>query len=295
MAVPVELRQGGEWGGLPTAATTAALLLQLVRRNPKAFRDIVRRLRLVSRTRLSKRLRENRERGKNWLLRIKKYRDINKALSMELLCASVLAHLNSAESVVSLCCSDDGTPYNYAPAGLPDLTAEYAPGIRLVAEVSAKSEADPEFHRDQFDQALRHANDELAAEGADVVYALIVNRGDFGGDPKLQSQYASFVSENGLDPDGDIRLVPMSGKDFASVLMKLSKQQPKDGMRFSPEALLHGFNQIIDGLLQPEPPTRSGWMSELIVRSAWGDWGWSGGTPPPPPGTGGGSGGPSGP
>ena len=36
-------------------------------------------------------------------------------------------------------------PYNFAPAGLPDLTAEYEPSVRLIAEVSAKSDANMEF------------------------------------------------------------------------------------------------------------------------------------------------------
>ena len=104
-------------------ATAAALLRQLLSKDPRAIgRTIAPSLKLDSRSRLSSRLR----RPPQWLLTLKEYRSINKALSMELLCASLLAHLNSAESVVSLCCSDGGTPYNFAPAGLPDLTAEYA-------------------------------------------------------------------------------------------------------------------------------------------------------------------------
>ena len=283
MAVPVELRQGGEWGRCPAPATAAALLRQLLSKDPRAIgRTIAPRLKLNSRSRLSRRLRSPRQRGDRWLLTLKDYRSINKALSMELLCASLLAHLNSAESVVSLCCSDEGTPYNFAPAGLPDLTAEYAPDIRLVAEVSAKADAGLEFQQGQLEQALRHAYDELALGGADSVYALVVNRGDFGGDRELQRRYASFVSTNGLTLDGPVRLVPMSGNDLAAVLMSLSERHPEDGMGFSPAALFNGFDQIIHGLLQSEPPSKPGWMAKLLVSSARGDWGWSGGTPPPP-------------
>ena len=284
MSVPVELRQGGEWGGRLAPATAAGLLLQLLHKNPKALeRVIAPGLRLHSRSGLSGRLRGAQQRDDRWLLTIKDYRSINKALSMELLCGSLLAYLDDPSGVVSLCCSDRGRPYNFAPAGLPDLTAEYDPHIRLVAEVSAKSDASAEFQLSQLDQALRHAQDELDAGGVEVVYALVVNRGDFGGDPELQSQYASFVAEQGLVADGPIRLVPMSGNDLASVLMNLSERHPEDGMLFSSDALLHGFNQIINALLQSELPSKPGWMAELLVRSAWGDWGWSGGSPPPPP------------
>ena len=281
MTAPVELRQGDEWGGCPAPATAAALLRQLLSKDPRAIgRTIAPSLKLDSRSRLSSRLR----RPPQWLLTLKEYRSINKALSMELLCASLLAHLNSAESVVSLCCSDGGTPYNFAPAGLPDLTAEYAPGIRLAAEVSAKADAGLELQQGQLEQALRHAYGELESSGADFVYALVVNRGDFGGDRKLQRRYASFVSENELAPDGPVKLVPVSGNDLAAVLMNLSEQHPEEGMQFSSEALFNGFDQIINGLLQPTPPSEPGWMAELLVRSAWGEWGLGGGggSPPPP-------------
>ena len=206
---------------------------------------------------------------------------------MELLCASLPAHLNGAERVDSLCCPDGGTPCNFAPAGLPDLTAECAPSVRLVAEVSAKADANREFQQKQLGRALRHTDDRLALGGADVVYALVVNRGEFGRDRALQKQYASFVLANGLAPDGPVRLVPMSGNDLAAALMNLSKRHPQAGMRFSPKALFNGFDQIINGLLQPTPPSKPNWMAELLVRSAWGDWGWGGGTPPPPSGPGG--------
>ena len=263
LSVLVELRQGGEWGGRPAPVTAAGLLLQLLSRDPSAVRrNIAPRLVLDSRTSLSERLRGAQERDDRWLLTIKDYRNIHKALSMELLCGSLLAHLDDPGGVVSLCCSDRGQPYNFAPAGLPDLTAEHDPSIRLVAEVSAKPDASAEFQRSQLDQALQHAQGELDAGGVDAVYALVVNLGDFGSVPELQSQYASFVAEKGLVADGPIRVVPMSGKDLASVLMNLSERHPEDGMLFSSDALLHGFNQIINGFLQPEPPsTPAGWRS----------------------------------
>ena len=223
------------------------------------------------------------ERDDRWLLTVKDYRNINKALSMELLCGPLLAHLDDPGGVVSLCCSEAGQPYNFAPSRLPDLTAEYAPAFRLVAEVSAKSDVNLEFQRDQLDQALRHVQDELARGGVEVVYALVVNRGNFGGDPELQKLYASFASENHLAPDGPVRLVPISGNDLAAVLMNLSERHPEDRMLFSSDALLHGFNQIINALLQSELPSKPGWMAELLVRSAWDDWGWGGGSPPPRP------------
>ena len=281
MGVPVALRQGSEWAEAPQPATAAALILQLLSKDPKAIqRTVAQRLILNSRSRLSVRLRKKHEHGKSWLLTLKEYRNINKALSMELLCASLLANLDSPDRVASLCCSDGGTPYNFAPAGLPDLTAGYAPSVCLVAEVSAKADASLEFQKCQFEQALRHAKEELAARKAKTVYALIVNRGDFGGSAELQRHCASFVRENNLAPDGDVRLVPISGKDLSDALLKLSKRHPKAGMRFSPEALFNCFDQIIDGLRQPTPPSKPGWMADLIVRCAWDAWGWRGGSPP---------------
>ena len=64
---------------------------------------------------------------------------------MELLCASLLAHFNGAERVVSLCCSDGGTPYNFAPAGLPDLTAEYAPSVLIKTSIKSGKGVDIDF------------------------------------------------------------------------------------------------------------------------------------------------------
>lgn len=287
MGVPVALRQGGEWGEAPRPATAAALILQLLSRDPKAFQRVVApRLHLNSRSRLSGRLRKKHEQGKSWLLTLKEYRSINKALSMELLCASLLANLDSPERVASLCCSDGGAPYNFAPAGLPDLTADYAPSIRLVAEVSAKADASLEFQERQFEQALRHAEAERKRREADVVYALIVNRGDFGGDAELQRHYASFAHANNLTPDSGVRLVPISGKDLSDALLKLSRRHPEDGMHFSSEALFNCFDQIIGDLLLPKPRSGPGWMAELLVRYAWDDWGWGGGgggSAPPSP------------
>ena len=283
MGVPVALRQGGEWAESPQPATASALILQLLSKDPKVFQRVVAPiLHLKSRSSLSDRLRKKHERGKSWLLTLKEYRSINKALSMELLCASLLANLDSPERVASMCCSDGGAPYNFAPAGLPDLTADYAPSIRLVAEVSAKADASLEFQKRQFEQALRHAEAERKRREADVVYALIVNRGDFGGDAELQRHYASFVRANNLTPDSGVRLVPISGKDLSDALLQLSKRHPEDGMRFSSEALFNCFDQIIGELLLPKPRSGLGWMAKLLVRCAWDDWGWGGGGSAPP-------------
>ena len=55
------------------------------------------------------------------------YRDINKGLSMELLVALSLRHLDKLEYVQSLCCVSDmsGHPCNFAHSGFPDLMSHY--------------------------------------------------------------------------------------------------------------------------------------------------------------------------
>ena len=283
MAVPVELRQGGEWGGRPAPAAAAALLLQLLSKDPRAVgRTISPRLKLDSRSRLSRRLRSPRQRGDRWLLTLKDYRSINKALSMELLCASLLAHLNSAESVVSLCCSDEGTPYNFAPAGLPDLTAEYAPDIRLVAEVSAKADAGLEFQQGQLEQALRHANDEQdKSPEPQLIYAWVINNGDVGSDPALRLQYQEFVRKNGLLEEGcRIRVAPMHTRDAAFALALLCSKPPTGGFGFPSCWLADALECMADELMKDAAPEPQGWMADLFARSV-GDQGSL--LPPEPP------------
>ena len=75
---------------------------------------------------------------------VDQYRYINKALSMELLVALSLRHLDKPEYVKSLCCVSDpsGHPCHFAPSSFPDLVSRYKTpagqkNFYILSEVSA--------------------------------------------------------------------------------------------------------------------------------------------------------------
>lgn len=214
-------------------------------------------------------------------------RSINKALSMELLCAQHLAHLNSADFVTAHCELRSGRPHSFAGSGKPDLVAEYSDvehgqPFLVVGEVSAKRQVTKAHFQKQLGQALRRSR-ELAKERPGCrVYGLTLNGGDIGHDEQVRSWYLDFIERNNVRDDPAVRILPMNAWDAAWTMSKLDLHG--DGLNFASGQLAQAFDDMIDCLEQPEPPTQEGWMAEMLVDAALGE--------PQLTGDGGGSGGP---
>ena len=195
--------------------------------------------------------------------------------SMELLCSSLLTHLDSATRVESHCCAVGGRPYYFARSGAPDLVATYAEhpsadGFRILGEVSAKREVDVSFLLGQLDQALRHARTLREREPNETVYALVVNGGRIGEDGALRNAYRGFVERNGLNRDGGVRVVPMASVDIARALLGLEPERPDGRAGFGSGHLAQAFDDMIETLLGPRPTLEPGWMAQVLITHGQG-------------------------
>lgn len=208
---------------------------------------------------------------------LKRYRWINRALSMELLVSLLLSHLNRARAVRAFCSADGRRPYCFAGSGLPDVVAEYseaeaAPAFRVLCEVSAKREITLDWHLGQLEQALRHAQSELGKDPeSNPIIAWVVNNGDIGSDPALRQQYREFVRGNGLlEEDCRIQVVPMHTGDLAFALARLCSEPPAEGLRFPASGMAAALGAMADRLMAEAPPGDEGWMADLFVDGVGG-------------------------
>lgn len=203
------------------------------------------------------------------------HRLINKAMSMELLCASLLTHLDSAEQVVSHCSAVCRRPYYYAASGAPDLVATYAKhpsaaGFRVLGEVSAKREVSQEHWLGQLEQAVRHAETLHGQPPNTPVYALVVNGGRIGEDRTLQKAYRKFIRDKKLKSNGGVRVVPMAHIDIAQALLSLDAKFPDKRLWFDSRRLAQAFDAMIRRLLRNQPAPGPGWMAEVLINAGAG-------------------------
>ena len=211
---------------------------------------------------------------------IKEYRNSNKGLTMELLCSLLLSQFGGPRVVTSNCeTRRPGLPHRYAPSGFTDIRACYpasngTAAFGLIAEVSAKRQVTKEFYKRQLAQALEHAL-ELAEELAESkaaccpdmpTYALMINGGMIGNkDDKtgLHGIYRSFLLENDIGPDSNVRIIPMFTGDIVFAVASLITTKY---LSFGSDKLVMIFDTLHEGLLRDELPNDHEWMSNVWIE-----------------------------
>ena len=275
--IPVSLADSCKWEKELPAVLVGRLLLQVAEHNHRTIaRVVVEALNLPEQRKGRAKMVPLKGADAEREVTLHQHRLINKAMAMELLCASLLTHLDSAQEVVSHCSALCRRPYHFARSGTPDLVAAYnerpsAAGFRVLGEVSAKRQVSEEHWLGQLGQAVRHARTLREQDtNTPVVYALVINGGRIGEERKLQKAYRAFVRDNGLKRDGGVRVVPMSHVDIAHALLKLERELPSERFWFGADRLAQAFDAMIGRLLNPRPTPGEGWMAQVLVNAGTG-------------------------
>lgn len=197
-----------------------------------------------------------------------------KGLAMELICASIIRHLDTPLKVTALAQPRDGKPNSLAPRGEADISADYPKipqspktpkilqprDIKIIAEVTAKREVTTENFLTQLDQGHTHAADEREKAPDSLIYCLVVNGAQLHRDVRLHELYRGYLQQNELTPDGEIRIVPMYSKDFSLIAGMLSDRYRLDELYFKPDVLFDALDAVCRGFAEEELPENSMWV-----------------------------------
>ena len=155
--------------------------------------------------------------------RVSKARRINKALSMELTVACLLASLDHPRVVESYCATNNaGRPHYFAPALKPDISVAPESGeFRIVCEVSANRAINADTFLRQLEGALKHCVDAGRKFRGGVTYGLLVNHAGIAHAATFQRVYRGFVARKRLKPTSRVRLVPIRTGDLSTIARRL--------------------------------------------------------------------------
>lgn len=187
-----------------------------------------------------------------------------KGLAMELLCASVMRHLDTPLKVTAWSQPRNGKPNSLAPPGSTDISAVYpkipqSRDIKVIAEVTAKRVMTTENFLTQLAQGHRHAADELEKVPDALIYCLLVNGAPIHTDVRLHELYRGYLQQNELTPDGNIRIVPMYSKDFSFIAGVLSSTLGFAELYFEPEVLFDALDAVCRGFAAEVLPEERMW------------------------------------
>ena len=206
--------------------------------------------------------------------RTRSFRNINKAMSMELLIALMLTWLDQAGRVLSGCCVKDGLPNNYSSRGLADVTAFYddadnGSAFHVVGEVSVRRKVTATYYRKQLTQTYEHALEQSRKHAGIPVYGLVINSGKIARSTILQTVYRQCQSQHRSEEYSNIRVLPMDTRDFMKVMWRLSKTNT---YAFDSGTLSKVFDSLYDRLNQETMPQEWDWMIKdwiKIVNAAY--------------------------
>ena len=207
---------------------------------------------------------------------VNQYRYINKGLSMELLVALSLRHLDKPEHVQSMCCVSDvsGHPNNFAPSGRPDLVSYYCPpaeerNFYILSEVSARREMSKGEYSEQLEQALSHAEDIIDQDEKAIVYALVINGAysDMSTEKQrsLFPQYLAFKKEHGLTINSTIRVIPLNILDFIFLMRRVHAHYSTTEEHLESWVLESALSQTHDLLHQEHTPAQAKWIMQSLI------------------------------
>lgn len=194
-----------------------------------------------------------------------------KGLAMELICASIIRHLDTPLKVTALAQPRDGKPNSLAPPGEADISADYpkipqspkilqSRDIKVIAEVTAKRKVTTENFLTQLRQGYKHAVEERKKAPDSLIYCLLVNGARIHTDVRLHELYRGYLQQKELTPDGDIRIVPMYSKDFSFIAGMLSDRYGLDELYFEPEVLFDALDAVCRGFAEEELPEKRMWV-----------------------------------
>ncbi len=267
--IPVTLGRDACWGQDICGEEAFGLMAILLQHDFRDLKHIEEKLKVDT---------KNRKRDNNLInfaddkpKHIRDRRQINKALSMELLTSLLLTHLDAPERVTSHCVEKNGRPNNFAASGQPDITAHYpasgqGKAFELLAEVSVKRNPSQGFFLLQLQQAYDHARALSEENGGLPIYALVINDCEVSKDPSLQSAYKTFLFENGIKSGDNLQVLPLSAIDFTCIMDKIIGNQDNVYEALSSEALAKAWEGLIDDLRQENVPIESDWMIDRCLE-----------------------------
>ena len=265
--VPVTLPDGSVWDRGLQAGFVALLMMYLMNHDYTANEALV-----FSSLAIDKKSRVLADNVPDFDRRkIKEHRKINKALSMELLSALLLARLDSPREVLAHCKTRHGLPHRHAGSGLIDVEAVYeapgtAPGFQVIVAASAKRDVTEWFYERQLEQAHTHGVNTFARTGVPV-YGLVLNGGKIGTDKRLQETYRTFVGSKGLQQGGSVRIVPVYAPDLAVAVRRLEASRAPDAFRFDSDVLPRVFDTLIAGAsIKPKKDSDPDWMCKTWTQ-----------------------------
>ena len=256
--------EGGRWRHPYSSRTAARQVSQLLTHNYRAItRRVLRPLGIDP---------QKRRRTNNQIFSedgtetsAEEYKRINKGLAMELLSSCLLTCLDSPSDVYSACVlNENGYPKTFAQGGDrgSDIVSTYGEHFRIVAEVSAKRRRFPDFFEEQMTRAIKHAKNEWKADPTRPVYVLLINVCSIEQGKDYWDVYKSL--EPTAREAGEIKVVPIWGRDFAELVSSLSEPARRTGLHFGPldfAAVLDFVHaQLAFGDEQPEP----GWTRRTL-------------------------------
>ena len=259
------MAEGGRWPYPYSCRTSAKQVSQLLTHNFRAItRRVLRPLGIDVRTRRRTNNRIYSADGRTETS-AKDYKSINKGLAMELLSSCLLTCLDSPSDVYSACVlNENGYPKTFAQGGDrgSDIVATYGEHFRIVSEVSAKRRRYPGFFEGQMTRAIEHAKNEWEADPTRPVYVLLVNVCSIEQGKDYWDAYKAL--EPTAREAGDIKVIPIWGRDFAELVSSLSEPTHRTGLHFGPldfAAVLDFVHaRLAFGDDQPEP----GWTRRTL-------------------------------
>ena len=192
---------------------------------------------------------------------------------MELVMASLLTYVDHPDAVISGCTVNrNGLPHHFAPALVSDIVVQPAdddPPFQIVCEVSANREMTDEVYLGQLEETLRHAREAHDAEGVAITYGLVANLRKIGEEKRLQDLCRKFLTEpdNGLDPSGPIRIVPIRAPEFGTVVRRLDAE---DKLSFDSRIFARALDALHEKWWQEDLPEKEDWMAGIFLDAVTG-------------------------
>ena len=266
--VPVIFKDGSTWDIKLRADEVVVLLAEIVSQDFRAICNYV--APYLDLDADARRKEDNLPTLSDWS--VQQFRIINKALMMELLCASLLACLNSPREVRSWCeQQENGQPNKYAPRLHADVTARYFNDenntpYRVIAEVTSHKVVTKAVMRRQIKQAWDHARVEAMNRDGGFVYALVINGGMIGSDPRIWNVYRDFLKNT--ERDEFVRLLPLYAADLLAAVWRIDDYTPPGGLQFGSGLLARIFDALssaVSGRFMHGDPDPD-WMCNMFVE-----------------------------